>query len=577
MYMESSDDMNKKRGSSIRTKILASFLIIVVFVGLIGAFGILGMGSINDDANHMYNMNLKNIDDLHTMNEKLLEISISGTHIQKDTPIEEINSISDRIARLNEANEELMAVIEPRLLSAEEKEVWVAFKGSYDAYSAQEKEIISMKKGGTVYAAAQENLSKYTNEMFENITVLIDQNRYAAQDQNRGGNVEYQYIFVIMLTLVILGLVIALIMGFLLSGYIMKALGKGLDFATALGEGDLTFEIEDPKSNDELGRLIRALKETQNKIKIAITQISSESADVSSSSEQLSATIEEMTSTFDEISAHTLGMVGEIQDVNAATEELTAAIEEVDSSVSQLANSSAEGSSEAEAINQRAEAIKKQGQASKERSDALIKEKTSAIRDAIEQGKVVNEIAVIAKSIASIAAQTNLLALNASIEAARAGEHGRGFAVVADEIRTLAEQSDAYVTNIQGVVADVSLAFENLSKNSQDTLEYITVDVSKDYDLLIETGIGYEKDSIFVSGTFHDTAAMAQQLNAATEEISSVIQSVAHNMNSASGSSEEAKRGMNETLSALEQIAAAADNQATIAERLNTLIQVFKI
>lgn len=569
--------MNPIKNSSIRKKLVTSFVLMLTFLVIIGGVSAMGISNINKNASNMYNVNLQNIDDLHQMKENLLEAMLSATQIANNTSQEEIDRLSERFNSLYARTQDIMGRVEPRLISKVEKDIWREFNTSFDTYASRQENAISLTRTGDRLEDIDADLARISDKMFNYINSLVVENQNAARSQDASNNSQYKSVLLLMAILIITCFIIVLLIAYFLSRYITRALGRGLEFAIALGEGDLRFEMEDPKTHDELGKLINALKETQSKIKTAISQISSESEDVSSSSQELSATIEEMSATFEEISGHTLGMVGEIQDVNSATEQLTAAIEEVDSSVAQLANSASEGNKEAVTINNRAERIKKQGQESKVIADQLIEEKTAAIAEAIEQGKVVNEISVIAESIASIAAQTNLLALNASIEAARAGEHGRGFAVVADEIRKLAEQSDAYVNNIQAVVSDVSRAFNNLSANSRDTLEFMNTNVGKDYDLLIETGIAYEKDSIFVSETFHDTAAMSQQLNAATEEISSVIQNVANNMNNASVSSEEAKVGMNETLMALEQIATAAASQATVAERLNQLIDLFKI
>lgn len=571
--------MKKIRDTSLKVKLMVGFTIINILLISIGVVGILSMRDINISASTMHDEYLNSIDELHQIRGDLLHIDIILQHLKQSKDVKRTDSLIGNINSLGDNIDRVMNSYESRKFDESEKLPWDGLVQDLDKYTKEYNLAIDAIKSSNGLAAgsAVDVLGKYSLPVFNGINNLISINQDLASDQNQVNNSLYNRAFRFMSTLVVIGASLAVGLAYYLCSYIPSATRKGLRFAEALGEGDLTFEIEDPNGDDELARLIKALKVAQGKMRNIIMQISSESEDVSASSEELSATIEEVNSTFENIANNTLGIVDDMQDINGATEELTATMEEVNSGVTQLASGSSDGNEEAFKIKERAEEIKIQGQESKTKADELLKQKQQAILSAIEEGKVVNQISIIAESIASIASQTNLLALNAAIEAARAGEAGRGFAVVADEIRKLAEQSDEYVGGIQSVVGNVGSAFTNLSINAQDILDFIDESVIKDYELLIDTGVNYEKDSIFVNSFSQETAAMAEELNASTEEIASVIMNIAGNMNHASSNSDEVMMGMEETKTALEQIAAAAESQASTAERLNGLIHAFKI
>lgn len=610
---------------SIRTKLITGFLIITIFVGAIGILGISNMNKLNNATNTMYNDNLKSIDELHMVKENLLVTTVIFQQMSDENNLILMDEYMEEIEQINIENQNIIESIESREIDEEVRVKWEAFKRKIGNYSDRRQNIIDLfndKAAGLELANRMaaitgiRTLTTFTDEMFADIDEIILINQDMAEESNRDNNAVFRSSIVIMTGILIGSFVLAIALGGFLSLQISRAVNKGLEFAEALGQGDLSFEIIEDKNiiedeitenqiveekvlildgdheeeneenikvkkqrkiSDEVAQLMVALREAKDKIKDTIIEISRESEDVSASSEELSATIEEINSTFENISNNTLEVVDHIQEINASSEELMATVEEVNSGVAQLASSSSDGNNEAIKIKERADNIKRQGQESKVIADNLMKEKESAILDAIEKGQIVNEITIIAESISSIAEQTNLLALNAAIEAARAGESGRGFAVVADEIRKLAEQSEEYVSNIQGVVNEVGTAFTNLSEHSRGTLDFIQDRVRKDYDLLIDTGVQYEEDADYVNKFSQETAAMSQELSASLEEITSVIETMSSNMNDASTNSNEIMDGMKETLSALEQISAAAESQALIAERLNQSVSVFKL
>lgn len=82
--------------------------------------------------------------------------------------------------------------------------------------------------------------------------------------------------------------------------------------------------------------------------------------------------------------------------------------------------------------------------------------------------KEASDIEVITQSVKNIAEETGLLALNASIEAARAGEEGSGFAVVAQQIRKLADESKESVHRINELISRVQQRIRETAQLSHE-------------------------------------------------------------------------------------------------------------
>lgn len=328
---------------------------------------------------------------------------------------------------------------------------------------------------------------------------------------------------------------------------------------------------------DEIGTLAKAFNVMNTEVAGLISQIKTGSEDMSATGEELSATTEELTAKFIEINRATKNITDGIQETSAASEEITAAIEEVNSGIDNLSGKAAEGKNISNKSKQSAIEVKNKGKLSLEKTREIYNEKKQKVLESIEEGKVVENIKDMANTIAEISEQTNLLSLNASIEAARAGEHGKGFAVVADEVRKLAEQTSQAVIAIQGTVEKLQNAFKNCSDNSTNILEFINKNVHSQFEDFQNMGEQYYNDSNFVDTMSEEISTMSAGIDAAVEQVSLAIQSMAVNAQKSSEHADIIEQSISETSKAVEQVSTTAQSQAELAEKLNSMVMKFKI
>ena len=570
--------MKMMRKMSIKVKLLLGFTaanLILIIVCLLGLYGI---ETLQKNSEMIYSYNLRSVDQLHQVKESLLNIRMEIQNAVLYEDPDQTATAERKIKIYAQQNQTVLKSYSELDLAKDMKADYIKLQGLLIEYRDARTKLLDEAKAGN-YDKAKE-MATGVLEIIGRVDVVIDglieKNQVMAKEDYDFNTVTYNKIRIYMLIVAVSGVSIGMLISILISFGISRLAKKGLEFARAVGEGDLTYQVE-VKSDDELGKLIKALIQARDNIRKLIYNIIEQSQEVTASSEELSATLEEMSSTFSQIENNTSSIVDNIQEVHAITEELSATVEQVNSGVAQLSSESMQSSDESVHIKDRSIEIKNKGFESKSLADTLYEEKEEKILKAIEQGSVVDEIIIFAESIAAIAEQTNLLAINAAIESARAGEQGKGFAVVADEIRVLAEKSSGYVKNIQSVVANVKGAVGNLSENSKDVLDFISNRVRDDYKLLIETGSSYEKDAAFVSDLSRNVAAMAESLNTSTEEIAAVVQTIVVNVDSTNKNSDEILLSIEQTAKAMEEVARTAQHQSAIAEELSRMTSLFKI
>ncbi|OOM11785.1 methyl-accepting chemotaxis protein [Clostridium saccharobutylicum] len=570
--------MNLLKNVKVKVKLIVSFLIVAILIGIVGAVGIVSLKNVDDNSHQMYSNNLRSVYILTDMKQNLtqdksdlLQLAYVKDSSQKDSLEKDIQDNIDE-------DNGYISEYEKLSMQSKEKQIYEEFKSYLQQYRTLRQDIMKVVDTQNFDEVDKKyiNMAKTSDVMFDSLDKLIQINLDNAKSADNNINLIYKKSNMFMGILSIAGLIIAVAIGLVLSNDINKPLQRMRLYGKKLANYDLSHEFEVTRG-DEFGETDEWLIKAQSNIKQLIETIIENAQNMSNSSDELSATVEELSSKSISINEAVNHIANNMQESSAGTEEMSASIQEVDSSIIELSQKAMEGSDNALGAKERSTQVKSNSKKAIEETKKIYDEKQKNMIKAIEDGKIVENIKVMADTIASIAGQTDLLALNAAIEAARAGEHGKGFAVVAEEVRALSEQSAEAVKNIQRTIVDVQAAFKNSISTGSDILDFINKDVNKQFIEYEKTGDQYYKDSDFVSKMSDQIAAMSEEVTATVGQVSEAVQNMAETAQKSTEQVETIKESINGTTQALEQVATTAQGQAQLAEKLNEIVQKFKI
>ena len=378
---------------------------------------------------------------------------------------------------------------------------------------------------------------------------------------------------------VVVGIVITLLGIFIASFTARQISGPVKVVATRmeqLADGHLRHEPLDTNRRDEVGTLMIAANNMNDKLKSTIQSIYDVSETVASSSEELAQSsnevktgAEQVVYTMQELAAGTETQASTASDLAETMRTFTNRIQETTQEGMELKNHS----NEVQGLTESGKVLMASSTEQMETINDIVLDSVRKVEDLNEQSA---EISKLVSVIGDISNQTNLLALNAAIEAARAGEHGKGFAVVADEVRKLAEQVQFSVADISAIVNRIQQETGNVTRSLQEGYQ----EVKKGTSQITETSETFNHISTAVEGMIISIDTISENLNgvlASTEEIGTSIDEIASISEESAAGVEQTTATTEQTVSTMEEVVRSADQLAALAEQLNKEMQQFKL
>ncbi|PLR76084.1 methyl-accepting chemotaxis protein [Bacillus sp. V3-13] len=548
---------------NLRTKLLSNSLIPLAIAVIMIGFIIYQMTQIQSSNQN----DVQNLVDAQKLNASILSAEQALATYSGSPTAGNAHNVKAAFAAVKEIKEQLGKNISDKTELKQLAKVDEKFSKLEDA------SVLALEKGDVTEAKRQ----SFRTKGVANDVYLFNKQINEGYDANQK-LIKDQISFIITSSLIgsIFLLVLTGLLTFVFTKKIASPLKSLADSARRIAGGDLTVEIENSRSNDEIGQLNTAFKQMADNLKNLINHLSDSSSQVAASSQQLSATAEESFQLTSNLAARMKEVAAGAEHQMSMSQESAVSVEETSIGITKIA----ENASLLSELTNETVAKAEEGSAFVEKTVQQMDEIHISVDTT--DSKVQNlsmrslEIGEIVGMISAIAEQTNLLALNAAIEAARAGESGKGFAVVAGEVKKLAEQTNSSAKQISDIVVEV----QKETESSVAAMNEVRSQVQEGIQITGETKAKFTEILAAMAEMIYqieDISATSEEISAGSEEVAASVQEMAAVAKQSSAGTVEAAASAEKQLEAINDINQAVGKLTEMAGSMESILAKFKM